>query len=195
MPDSLFQRRPVRQRLAGLLFAIVAGAALTACYPPAYRVQPRAEAETPPPTTRVYFYPLQGQNADRQERDRYECHLWAVRKSGFDPSRTPLAPHQRVDVIPEPPPGANTAAGAVTGAMAGAILAGPRQTGAGMVFGAITGAMLGAATEASQQQTARQIQSQYDDRYAREYADAERQARDYRRAMMACLEGRGYSVQ
>ncbi len=195
MPDSMLHHRRPLNSLGGLVFVIAAGAALTGCFPPAYRVQPSQEEPVPPPSTRLYFYPTQGQSAAQQDRDRYECHLWAVRKSGFDPGLTPLAPHQRVDVIAEPPPGINTAAGAVGGAMVGALLSAPRETGEGMVFGGVTGAMLGAASEAAQQDRARQIQNEYDARYAQEYAGAERQARRYRRAMTACLEGRGYSVR
>jgi outer membrane lipoprotein SlyB len=138
---------------------------------------------------------MEGQSVARQDRDRYECHRWAVKKTGFDPGRTPLAPHQRVEVISEPPPGTNTAAGAVSGAMIGALLSRPHDTGEGLVFGAITGAVLGAASESAQQQRTRQLQYHYDKDYTRRYARAERQAHNFRRAMTACLEGRGYSVR
>lgn len=185
---------PIRRLALGTL-ALVATVALVACYPPAYRVEPRPDTPAPPPSTRLYFYPAEGQSLSRQDRDRYECHLWAVRKSGFDPGLTPLAPHQRVDVVAEPPPGSDTAAGAIGGAMVGAILASPHDTGEGMLFGAITGAMLGAASDTARQETAREIQHEYDARYARQYASAERQAHNYRRAMTACLEGRGYTVR
>lgn len=32
-------------------------------------------------------YPADGQSHDAQDRDRYECHRWAVGESDFDPSR------------------------------------------------------------------------------------------------------------
>ena len=35
----------------------------------------------------IYMYPAKGQSQDQQERDRYECHSWAVKQTGFDPSR------------------------------------------------------------------------------------------------------------
>lgn len=32
-------------------------------------------------------YPAHGQSDDAQDRDRYECHRWAVREADFDPTR------------------------------------------------------------------------------------------------------------
>jgi hypothetical protein len=34
-----------------------------------------------------FMYPREGQSADVQSRDRYECHRWAVEQTGFDPSQ------------------------------------------------------------------------------------------------------------
>lgn len=167
---------------------------LNACASPAYRMTTHQD-QSPPAQTRLYYYPNKGQTPTQQERDRYECHLWAVKQTGFDPSKTPLAPHQQVEVVPEASPGANTAAGAVSGAIIGSALEGPRQTGKGLVFGAMTGAMIGAAADEAQQQQAKAIEKQYNAAYDRQYANAEREASNYRRAMTACLVGRGYTVQ
>jgi len=194
MASADIRKHPRLSNWGRLTALTILGASLAGCFPPAYQVQPRPPL-APPAETRVYFYPTHGQTVNQQERDRYECHLWAVKQTGFDPSRTPLAPHQHVQVVPENPPGANTAAGAVTGAIIGSAMAGPRQTGEGMVFGAITGAMMGAAADSAQQQQAKAIERQYNSQYTREYANAERQASNYRRAMAACLTGRGYTVQ
>jgi hypothetical protein len=35
------------------------------------------------------IYPAKGQSQAQQDRDRYECHSWAVKQTGFDPSRPP----------------------------------------------------------------------------------------------------------
>ena len=35
----------------------------------------------------MYIYPAKGQNQQQQDKDRYECHTWAVQQSGFDPSK------------------------------------------------------------------------------------------------------------
>ncbi len=34
----------------------------------------------------LYIYPTQGQTEEQRDQDRFECHLWAVDESGFDPS-------------------------------------------------------------------------------------------------------------
>jgi hypothetical protein len=34
----------------------------------------------------VYVYPREGQSEEQQNRDRFECHRWAVDQAGFDPS-------------------------------------------------------------------------------------------------------------
>lgn len=34
-----------------------------------------------------YTYPRNGQSDERQARDRYECHRWAVGQTGFDPTQ------------------------------------------------------------------------------------------------------------
>jgi hypothetical protein len=39
-----------------------------------------------PITEKLYVYPRNGQTADRQSSDEYECHRWAVTQSGFDPT-------------------------------------------------------------------------------------------------------------
>jgi hypothetical protein len=47
--------------------------------------------------TKVFVYPRNGQTADQQTRERYECYRFAVAQSGFDPmhstSGAPQAPH------------------------------------------------------------------------------------------------------
>jgi hypothetical protein len=156
---------------------------------------PAAYPERTLPPTRVYFYPAAGQNVEQQDRDRYECHIWAVKQSGFDPSMPMPAPSPRVEVISSPPPGHDTAVGAVTGALLGAAVSHPRDAGEGAVVGAVAGAVIGAASDASRQERAGIIQRRYDQRDAQRTARLERQAQGYRRAMSACLEGRGYTVQ
>ena len=182
-----FIRQPVIYR--AMILLVLAG-----CAPSGYMVQSRPVAAPPPPTTTVYFYPSKGQTAAQQDRDRYECYLWAVKQSGFDPGQQQLAPHQRIEVTPAAPPGTDTAAGAVGGAAVGALMT-PHDREFGLVFGAITGALLGAASDQARQQQAAQAQRQYDARQSQQYARVDKQARDYQRAMTACLEGRGYTVR
>lgn len=35
----------------------------------------------------LFVYPKLGQNQEQQALDRYECHVWAVNQTGFDPTR------------------------------------------------------------------------------------------------------------
>lgn len=176
------------------LFAI-STSLLFGCAPSGYRVQTLPVDNPPIPTTNVYFYPTKGQSEAQRERDRYECYLWAVKQSGFDPGQSQLAPHQRIQVTPTAPPGNDTAAGAVGGAIVGSMMSSRHDNGFGMVFGALTGAMLGAASDEARQQQAAQAQQQYDAKDSQHYARIDKQARDYQRAMTACLEGRGYTVR
>lgn len=147
----------------------------------------------PPPDTTVYFYPSQGQTAEQQDRDKFECHNWAVTQSGFDPSAPSTPPHLHVHAIEGPAPGSGVAVGAATGAVLGAVVSDPWEAGKGAVLGALAGAVIGGIAEsaATQQARERSVASPRDLHAAR----LEDQARNYRRAMSACLDGRGYNVR
>jgi hypothetical protein len=160
---------------------------------------PRQPPPPPPdkPITDVYAYPMNNQSPDQQERDRYECNSWAVQQSGFDPSGPNVPPHDRYRVVAAgPPPGSGTALGAITGAILGAAIAGPRNAGAGLVVGAVAGGVVGTAAE-QQQRAAADAQAQQinDARTAQQMAVIDANAARYRRALGACLEGRGYTVK
>ena len=156
----------------------------------------RAYREVPPPpqpNTDVFAYPQQNQTPEQQDRDRYDCHLWAVKQTGFDPSAPGVPPHERVRVVSAgPPPGTGTAVGAIAGAILGAAVSGPRDAGAGAVVGAIAGGAIGNASDQAQAQANRQVVVTQDSRQA---AAMEQKASNYRRAIGACLEARGYSVK
>jgi hypothetical protein len=161
---------------------------------PVQQVAPVAPA--PPPNSNVYFYPTQGQSAQQQDRDKYECHIWAVQQSGFDPSAPNAPPHVRVVVAAGPPPGAGVAAGAVTGAVLGAAVSRPWEVGQGALIGALAGAAIGGVAETAADEQARQQQlaaSANANNFRA--AQLEQQASNYRRAMSACLEARGYNVR
>ncbi len=166
---------------------------LVACYPMQERVvsQPAA-VPSRPSLSQVYFYPQKGQTVDQQSRDHYECYNWAIKQTGFDPSFSTLPPEQRVKVVPLPPPGHDTAVYAIAGAVLGAILGGHRHAAGGALIGAAGGAVAGAASDAARQEEARR----QEEAYARQNsAQFEQKELDFRRAMGACLEGRGYSVK
>lgn len=190
-PEPSYSTLTRCRAIAALLsLALLAGCAATETQPEFI-----PEAVATPPFTQVFVYPTHGQTAAQLDRDRYECHLWAVKHSGFDPSETQLAPHQRVQVVAMPPPGANVAAGAVTGAVIGAAVSHPGRTGSGAVIGAVAGAALGAASDSARQQQASAAQRRYDQRDEQTAARLEQRASGYRRAISACLEGRSYTVR
>lgn len=192
---SLFARTGTRPIL---LLGVALAFAVTGCAPlPSQRTTQTYQLPEPArPSTEVYFYPTRGQSAVQQDRDRYECYLWAVKQTGFDPSQPQLAPHQRIEVVPAPPPaGQDAAAGAAIGALLGAVSSHRGDAVEGAVAGAIAGAIIGAASDAARQEEAARSQQSSDLYSTQRTVQLERQARDYRRAMAACLEGRGYSVR
>ena len=172
--------------------------ALAACAPGSYRYQtvsPAAPEERRKLDIRLYYYPKAGQTVEQQSRDHYECYNWAVQQTGFDPNDIHIPTQTRVEVVPVPLPGHDTAAMSVAGAIIGALIAGPRNALGGAAVGAAGGAMIGAASDASRQETARQLEQAYTTHDGAVELELERKAADFRNAMGACLEGRGYSVR
>jgi hypothetical protein len=160
--------------------------------PPRPLPPPPPRAEAPPPTTDVYAYPLHDQTPQQTDRDRYECSQWATQQTGFDPSAPGVPPHERVRVVSAgPPPGTGTAVGAVTGAILGAAISRPWQAATGALAGAVVGGAIGTAADAANAQQTRTVV--VTDRRAA--AAQEQQAANYRRAIGACLDARGYSVR
>lgn len=154
--------------------------------PPRHYVVPAQ----PVAQTQIIVYPAHGQSAQQLDKDRYECHLWAVQQTGFDPSRPGTPAEERIVVQPANPPGSGTAVGAIAGAILGAAIAGPRAAGAGLVVGGVTGAAIGASSDAAAQAQAREQQQAYN----QSYAQGQALAANYRRAISACLTARGYTI-
>jgi Glycine zipper 2TM domain len=184
----------MRMALAGAAVASLAGF-LAGCVerPPRRpaRVYQQAPPPPPPPSSEVYAYPLHSQSAQQQDRDHYECSQWATQQTGFDPSAPGVPPHERVRVVSGPPPGTGTAVGAVTGAVIGAAVARPWETATGALAGAVVGGAIGSTVDAANAQEARTVA--VSDR--RQAAIQEQKAGNYRRAIGACLDARGYSVR
>lgn len=174
---------------AGVAAAVLAGCVTEAPPRPVYDAPP---PPPPPPISQVYAYPLHGQSADQQDRDHYECSTWATQQTGFDPSAPGVAPHDRVQVVSAgPPPGTNTAIGAVAGAIIGAAIAPRWQEAPAALAGALVGSAIGSTADAANAQATRTVVVQ--DRRAA--AAEEQKAASYRRAISACLDARGYSVK
>jgi len=145
--------------------------------------------------TQIYFYPNKGQSTDQQSRDHYACYNWAVDQTGFDPSASSIIPEQRVRVVPMPPPGQDTIIMSIAGAVLGALIGGPHHAAQGAIIGAAGGAMAGAVSDISRQEAARQLEEAYANGNQARNVHKEKKALEFRRAMSACLEGRGYTVK
>jgi Spy/CpxP family protein refolding chaperone len=195
MRIRLLQESLALRGIAGMAALSALALGLAACQtappPPPPPPPPPMAYAGPPVNTTVYAYPQNGQSADQQSRDRYECSVWAVKQTGFDPS-APTVPAQYRVVASGPPPGTGTAVGAIAGAVIGAAISPRWDRGAGAVFGGLTGAMIGSATDA---QRAQNNQIQMSEAQQQQAAAMAQQASDYRRALSACLQGRGYSVK
>ena len=51
---------------------------------------PQINEEQPPLVAdELYIYPKQGQSEQQQANDRYACHDWGVKQTGYDPTRPP----------------------------------------------------------------------------------------------------------
>src|SRR5499427_8668341 len=152
--DTTIRSAILTMTLAGA--AVLAGCATTP--PPEQRPAP------PPPPPRgvvyqqpappqinanVYAYPLRNQTPEQQDRDHYDCSIWATQQTGFDPSAPGVPPQQQVHVVTGPPPGSGTATGAITGAILGSVIAGPWHAPGGALAGAVVGGAIGTAAESS----------------------------------------------
>ena len=136
----------------------------------------------------MYIYPAKGQNQQQQDKDRYECHTWAVQQTGFDPSKAYPRNPNYYDPQPYNPSQPHVMRGAGRGAAMGAVggaIGG--NAGKGAAAGAAVGAMAGGfrrRDERRQQAAAQQQQP----------AQTSAVSAGYQRAMAACLQGRGYTV-
>ena len=185
-----------KQRIIGISVAAVF--LVSSCYYyPAEQVmtQPAPPNENITAITQIYFYPNNNQSAEQQSRDHYACYNWAVEQTGFDPGTSAIEPQQRVRVVPMPPPGQDTVAMSIAGAVLGALIGGPHHAVEGALIGSTYGALAGAASDMSRQEYVRQMEEAYQNRNQARDFHKEKKALQFRRAMSACMEGRGYTVK
>ncbi|WP_155859926.1 hypothetical protein [Kordiimonas gwangyangensis] len=139
----------------------------------------------------IFIYPNSGQDKAQQDRDRYECHSWAVGQTGFDPSRAGLD-------VPVPPAETDGRGRPLRGAVGGAAL--------GVAVGAITGSDIGksALIGGGAGLLGSGLKNRRDKKKAEQAYEADLTASqqhrtvktaDYDRAIGACLEGRDYTVK
>ncbi len=138
----------------------------------------------------LMIYPAKGQDAQQQEKDKFECYGFAKGQSGFDP----MAPPTTTTASPQKEaPQGGVARGAVGGAVGGALVgAVTGNTKKGAAIGAVGGGLFGGARRSQQKQRETQNQQQWEQREVQNYSQ---NRNNYNRAYAACLEGRGYTVR
>ena len=134
----------------------------------------------------IYVYPAEGQTAEQQGKDDYECFSWAKQQTGYDPMNPPQYSAQ----APEQGPSGQRLRGAARGAAAGAIVGEIADDDAGE--GAAIGATLGALRGGRQDRMQRQQQAEQ----AQHAASTQQSAAEnqFRNAYGSCMQGRKYSV-
>ena len=179
----------------------LAALVLTGCAtaPPRPYTAPAAAVPSyapPRPDLSVYAAPALGQTPEQADRDRYECSNWATEQTGFRPAIPGSAAPRPVALQPVPAPGSGVFGGAMLGAFVGSLVGNPWHNGPSTLIGMAAGALIGGAAEAGAATTAQAANSAA---IAQAQAEAARTpppgAAEYRRALSACLEGRGYIVR
>lgn len=133
----------------------------------------------------LIVFPADGQDAEQQNKDEYECYGWAKNQSGFDPMALPTATEA-------PPQQEAQKGGAGRGAVGGAAIGAIVGDSDSAKKGAAAGALVGGARRNRQRQGEAQKQANWEQEQAQQYAAART---TYNRAYGACLEGKGYSVK
>ena len=137
-----------------------------------------------------YVFPNKGQTSAQQQKDEYDCHLWAVQQTNFDPTLAAQASSQQEQQPTSAQPGSGArgaAKGAAVGALAGSM---GGEAGKGAAVGAAVGVVGGRVQSRKQQEQQQQSQKQQETS-----AQQAAKQQDYLRARAACLEAKGYSVK
>jgi len=134
----------------------------------------------------IIIYPAEGQEAEQQGKDDYECFAWAKGQTGYDP----MNPPEVVAQAPDQGPSGARLRGAARGAAGGAIIGEIADDNAS--DGAAIGATVGAMRAGRQDRQARQAQAQQAEQAAQQQQAAN--ADQFKGAYAACMEARNYSV-
>jgi hypothetical protein len=141
----------------------------------------------------IFVYPAKQQTPDQQRLDENQCYAWAQQQSTIDPSAAPVdrdsAAAASAGKTADATQGAavgGAARGAAGGAAIGAIAG---DAGKGAAIGAVSGAVAGRrAKKGAEAQAAQKGAAQADAMNAQ-------QKETFKKAMIVCLEGRGYTVK
>jgi hypothetical protein len=143
--------------------------------------------------TKMIVYPAKGQTPEQQAKDEQECYVWAEQQTGINPmgpkpnaDSAAAASKAKMDTATTGAAVGGAARGAAGGAVVGGITG---DAGEGAAVGAVVGAVAGRrAKKGAEAQAAQQGAAQAN-------AVAADQMATFKKAMTACLAGRGYSVQ
>lgn len=137
----------------------------------------------------LLIYPKSGQDQAQQNKDKAECMVWATNETGFDPLNPPPPP----TAAAAPQRNGTAVRGAARGAAAGAAIgAAAGDAGEGAGIGAGVGAARGIRRERREVVAVAEGNQSAMEAYQKDLAAKQG---TYRKAMTACLDGRGYSVQ
>ena len=158
----------------------------------------------------TYAYPRAGQSKQQQDKDRANCHVWAVDQTRFDPNRRTYVAQGYSPPPPSSSSGgvfgqgsygqggglADAGKGAGIGAIGGAIAG---NAGKGAAIGALSGLFIG-SVKRSNQQAERDAweRQQAEQRRRQEQQIASQHARgqqEYGRAFGACMRARDYEIR
>lgn len=151
------------------------------------------------------IYPAGGQSAEQQRQDDAECRAWATENTGVDPAALASQTAQQQSALAQQ--AAQPAAqpqrqrgGAVRGAAVGAVVGEivDDDAGKGAAYGAAVGAVGQRRRNVKGEQQAQAQQQQQQQQVAGQQqalaADQQQQMDTYYRAFVACMRGRGYTV-
>lgn len=158
--------------------------------------QPAQGPAQPPPTLGqigMIIYPSKGQTPDQQKADEAACIQWSESQTGLklqagtvNVDSAAAAAQQQMSQATQGAAVAGAARGAAGGAIVGAIAG---DAGEGAAIGAIAGAVGG-------RRARKQAEAQAAQAGAQQAKAQNQQAIDtFKKAVGACLEGRGYSVK
>ena len=133
-----------------------------------------------------YIMPNNGQDAETQLNDEFECYKWAIDQSGYDPKNPPSVEAAQVDQSARGSAVKGAAKGAAVGAAVGSISG---DAGDGAAYGAIAGGVRARRGAKKQAQSQQQANNQ-----AADEKEASMLA-DYKKAYSLCIESKGYSLK
>jgi hypothetical protein len=134
-------------------------------------------------TVGLYVYPQKSQNATQQLTDEQRCYNSAKTQTGYDPNAAAPAPKEKNKTS------SSDGHDVAKGAAHGAIISG--ATGGDAAAGARRGAIIGGIRSKREKKKDDEAKQKTEAKQTMQ----EKQKDDFKRAISACLDARGYSVR